>query len=67
MQLTPDAIFEAAMNLPESDRLDLASRLLDTIPPGIMSTDDPEFAAELERRFNDSSPTIPWSEIRDRH
>jgi hypothetical protein len=66
MQLTREAIFEAAMNLPENERLDLASRLLDTVPPGIMSTDDPEFLAELERRFTDGSPTIPWSEIRDR-
>jgi hypothetical protein len=66
MHLTPDAIFEAAMNLPENERLDLASRLLDTVPPGIMSTDDPAFIAELNRRFNDGSPTIPWSEIRDR-
>ena len=66
MQLTPDAIFEAAMALPENERLDLASRLLDTVPPGIMSSDDPEFIAELDRRFNDGSPTIPWSDIRDR-
>jgi putative addiction module component (TIGR02574 family) len=66
MQLTPEAIFEAAMNLPENERLDLASRLMDTVPPGIVSTDDPNFVAELDRRFNDGSPTIPWSEIRDR-
>jgi hypothetical protein len=66
MQLTPEAIYEAAMSLPENERLDLASRLLDTIPPGIMSADDPEFIAELDRRFHDGSPTIPWSEIRDR-
>lgn len=66
MQLTPEAIFEAAMNLPENERLDLASRLLDTVPPGIMSPDDPDFIAELDRRFNDGSPTIPWTEIRDR-
>jgi hypothetical protein len=66
MQLSSDAIFEAAMALPENERLDLASRLLDTVPPGITSTDDPDFIAELDRRFNDGSATIPWSEIRDR-
>jgi putative addiction module component (TIGR02574 family) len=66
MELSRDAIFEAAMALPENERLDLASRLMDTLPPGIMSAEDPEFLAELERRFNDGSPTIPWSEIRDR-
>ena len=66
MHLTPDTIFEAALNLPDNQRLDLAARLLDTVPPGIMSIDDPELIAELDRRFNDGSPTIPWSEIRDR-
>ncbi len=66
MQLTPDAIFEAAMNLPEGERLDLATRIMDTVSPEIMSADDPDFLAELERRFNDDSATIPWSEIRDR-
>jgi putative addiction module component (TIGR02574 family) len=66
MQLTPEMIFEAALSLPESERLDLATRLLDSVPPEIMSAEDPEFIAELERRFNDDSPGIPWSEIRDR-
>jgi hypothetical protein len=66
MQLTPQMIFEAALRLPESERLDLATRLLDTVPPEIMSVDDPDFIVELERRFNDNSPGIPWSEIRDR-
>jgi len=66
MQLTSDAIFEAAMSLPENERLDLACRLLDTVPPGMLSADDPDFIAELDRRFNDGSPTIPWTEIRDR-
>jgi hypothetical protein len=66
MQFTPETLFEAAMNLPEGQRLDLAARLLDTVPPGILSEDDPDFIAELDRRFNDGSPTIPWSEIRDR-
>jgi hypothetical protein len=67
MQLSSDALYEAAMKLPDNERLDLAARLLDTVPPGILSEDDPDFIAELERRFNDGSPTIPWSEIRDRH
>lgn len=66
MQLTPDSIFEAAMSLPENERLDLAARLLDTVPPGIISEDDPDFIEELDRRFNDGSRTKPWSEIRDR-
>ena len=66
MQLTPESIYEAALTLPDAERLELATRLMDTVPPEIMSIDDPEFIAELDRRFNDGSPTIPWSEIRDR-
>jgi hypothetical protein len=66
MQLTPDALYEAALKLPENERLDLAARLLDTIPPGLLSDDDPDFIEELDRRFNDGSATIPWTEIRDR-
>jgi hypothetical protein len=65
MQLTPDNILQAALNLPEEQRLDLAARLLDTVPSGALSVDDPDFIAELDRRFNDGSPAIPWSEIRD--
>jgi hypothetical protein len=66
MQMTSDAIFEAAMALSEGERLDLASRLLDTVPAGALSVDDPDFVAELERRFNDGAPTVPWTAIRDR-
>ena len=66
MQITPDSILKAALELPDKERLDLASRLLDTVPPDILSIDDPDFIAELDRRFNDGAPTIPWSEIRDR-
>lgn len=66
MQLSSESIFEAALQLPESDRLELATRLLDTVPPETMSIDDPEFIVELDRRLSDGSPTIPWSEIRNR-
>ena len=65
MQLNPDTIFEAALSLPDHERLELASRLLDTVPASIMSADDPDLVEVLDRRFNDGSPTIPWSEIRD--
>ena len=66
MDVTPEALHEAAMKLPENERLNLVTRLLDTVPPGITSNDDPDFIEELDRRFNDGTPTIPWSEIRDR-
>lgn len=66
MQMSPDHILEAALNLPDNERLDLAARLLDSVPPDILSADDPALIAELDARFSDGSPTIPWSEIRGR-
>ena len=65
MQLNCDALYEAALKLPENERLDLAARLLDTVPPDVLSADDEDFVEELERRFNDGSPSRPWDEIRD--
>ena len=65
MASTPDEIIDAALKLPESDRLLIASRLLDTLPgdyPG-MSADDEGFLEELERRASDSGTTIPVSEL----
>ena len=67
MELTPNTIFDAALALPDDERLALATRLLETIPPesDLLSIDEPEFIEEMDRRLNDGSPTIPWSEIRD--
>jgi len=66
MQLSPDSIFEAALNLPEGDRLDLAHRLLDTLPPepDLVSLDDPNLIEELDRRAADDSGSVPWSELK---
>jgi len=67
MQLTPDTIFEAALNLPENDRLNLATRLLDSVPPelGLLSLDDPNLIEELDRRAADDSGAMPWSELKN--
>lgn len=64
---TPDEILDAALQLPESDRLSIASRLLDTLPdhPPGLSDDDPQFAAELDRRSGDLTGAIPWEQLRD--
>jgi hypothetical protein len=58
-------IIDAALKLPESDRLLIATRLLETLPddqPGL-SEDDPGFMDELERRASDKEPTIPVSDL----
>jgi hypothetical protein len=67
MPATRDEILDAALQLPESDRLAIASRLMETIPedfPGL-ADDDPEFDAELKRRSGDTEGSISWEELRD--
>ena len=62
MSISHDEVLKSALSLPESDRILLATELLDSLPgtPPGMSIDDPEFEAELERRFADGSKSIPW-------
>ena len=62
-----EAIFEAALKLPENERLTLVSRLLETIPdePAGLSVDDPDLIAELDRRMADREGATPWRELRD--
>ncbi len=66
MQTTSEAIFQAALKLPENERLALAAQLLDTMPqddPSI-ALDDPSFVEELDRRFADREGSITWTELR---
>ena len=58
-------IIAAALKLPESDRFLIVARLLETLPddPPGLSEDDPDSLDELERRANDTEPTIPASEL----
>jgi hypothetical protein len=65
MPTNRDEILDSALKLPETDRLLIAERLLETVPddaPGL-SVDDPEFLEELERRFEDTTAGIPVSEL----
>jgi hypothetical protein len=67
MQLTADSIFEAASKLPEGARLELVSRLMDTLPgpPNLLSLDDPNLIEDLDRRAADDSGSIPWSVLKN--
>jgi hypothetical protein len=67
MQSTAEVILEAALKLPENERLAVVSRLLETLPADVpcLSLDDPSFEEELERRFNDREGSMSWSELRD--
>ena len=59
-------VLAEAMQLPEADRLTLVSRLMQSLPPGDMgvSLDDPELAAELDRRFAQSDEGVTWSRLK---
>ena len=67
MSTTADEIVTAAIQLTESERLTIVSRLLETMGddehlPGV---DDADFIEEMRRRRNDSSEAMPWSQLRD--
>lgn len=66
MQVSADSIFEAAVKLPENERLELVTRLMDTLPaePDLLSLDDPNLIEELDRRAAVDSGAIPWSELK---
>ena len=65
MQIPSEAVFEAAIKLPEGERLTLVSRLLETIPmqDSATSLDDEGLVAELERRFADRDATVSWADL----
>lgn len=48
-------LMQAVMELPEVERLEFASNLMDSLakPPGIFSEDDAEFEVELDRRIDE--------------
>lgn len=65
MAFNSNEILDAALKLPESDRLLIAARLLATLPddyPGLSEVDT-GLLDELERRACDTEPTIPVSEL----
>jgi hypothetical protein len=62
---TPDEIVDAVLRLPESDRWQIASRILDTLSenvPGVFEEEE-AFLEELKRRAQDGSPRIPVSDL----
>jgi hypothetical protein len=67
MQFNADSIFEVAVKLPEGERMELVSRLMDTLPdpPNLLCVDDPNFIEELDRRAVDDKGSIPWSDLKN--
>ncbi|MGW8256629.1 MAG: hypothetical protein ACWGMZ_03995 [Thermoguttaceae bacterium] len=66
MQLPVETVFEAALGLPEGERLALVSRLLESMPvdDAAISLDDEAIGEELDRRFADRQGSIAWHELR---
>ncbi|HEY1784984.1 MAG TPA: hypothetical protein VGG30_05515 [Pirellulales bacterium] len=66
MQPSSDAIFQAALELPEDQRLALVARLLETVPdePAGLSIDDPGLIEELKRRSADLDGATAWDQLR---
>jgi len=66
MQPTSEMIFEEALKLPESERLTLVSRLLQTMPvdDSLSAMDDASLIDELDRRFDDHQGSVSWVDLR---
>lgn len=66
MSSTADQAFEAAMQLPEEDRVALIGRLLETMPTReiALSLDAPHLLDELDQRFADREGEIRWADLR---
>jgi putative addiction module component (TIGR02574 family) len=64
-------IYDAALGLPEADRLDLASRLLASVEPPAEDDWDDAWLTELNRREHaarsgGAAIGSPWSDVRAR-
>lgn len=66
MRVSLKTVFEAALRLPENERLALASRLLETVSvdDSAISLDDNSLVQELDRRFADDQGSVEWCDLR---
>ena len=66
MPVNVQEILEAAMKMPDADRLAIASCLMETLPDEIVAldADDPELLNELDRRWQSRHDTVPWTSLR---
>jgi putative addiction module component (TIGR02574 family) len=67
--MNPATVFEAALALPENDRIQLVERLLETLGPETDGVDEASWVAELRRRSSEidqgETELVPWSELKD--
>jgi putative addiction module component (TIGR02574 family) len=59
---------EAALALPENDRIQLVERLLETFGPETDGVEDAVYVAELRRRSDEinqgNAELVPWSDLK---
>jgi len=67
--VNPANVFEAALALPENDRIHLLEQLLDSFGPGTDGVDEVSFVAELRRRGDEidqgKAELTPWEELKN--
>jgi hypothetical protein len=66
---TVDNVLKEALQLPEDDRVRIASELLASVEPGAETRDSETWIAEVERRAHaamDGVPGVSWSDARAR-
>ncbi len=65
MELSCQAVFEAARKLSEAEQFSLVTRLLEHLSPDdVFSADDPRLLDSLDRRFFDEEGAISWNELK---
>ncbi|OWK40948.1 addiction module protein [Fimbriiglobus ruber] len=66
MSKTAEAVWQESQSLAESERLELAARILDSVRADGLdwALDDADFAAELDRRSADQDTGHSWADIR---
>ena len=64
----PQEILEAALGLPEDDRFQLVTQLLESFPNDdfAISLDDPNLLNEWDRRFAEPQDVVPLSMLWDK-
>ncbi len=64
------SLFDAALQLPESERGELAERLLETLHESSEEAEEAAWAEELQRRIDDvrsgADATVPWEVVRQK-
>lgn len=66
MSITRRELLQAAMELPEADRFELANELFASVsePPPGWSIHAPDFLDELRRRESEGDEGVLWEDVR---